>query len=161
MKETQLALRRITRSIHECHQTRMVRTDPTRKQYQTTRIRYHLQAYHRRHRTILSNCDSGTRRLWRTSPIWQSDGSSIFEASPSINNNYAGSFSRHRITQWNAQMNAGLNIPYWSGTCLICTDETSNQLDNKTLSERSRTSQFQHGTGIPSRTFIRPYWIKR
>ena len=68
-EETQLALRRITRSIYEHRQTRMVRTDPTRKQYQTTRIRYRSQAYHRRHRMVLPNRDSGTRKLRRTPPI--------------------------------------------------------------------------------------------
>ena len=139
----------------------MDRTDPTRKQYQTTRTRYRLQAYHRWRRTVLSNRDSGMRKLRRTSSIRQPDGPSISEASPSVNNNYAGSFSRHGITRWNAQPNTGFNIPYRSGTCLMRTNETSDWLDNKTLSERSRTSQFQYGTSFLSGTFIRPYWIKR
>ena len=99
MKETQLALCRITRSIYEHCQARMVRTDPARKQYRTIRIRYRSQTYHRQHRMILSNRDTGTRELRRTSPIRQPDGPSISETSPYVNNNYARSFSHHGITR--------------------------------------------------------------
>ena len=49
------------------------------------------------------------------------------------------------------------DLTFLSGTCLMRTNETSDRLDNKTLSERSRTGQFQHGTSFPSGTFIRPY----